>query len=335
MTRVLLITGGAGYIGSRLIHDLALDPAFDDCLIRIYDNLQRETYRSLLDLPAAGRYQFIESDILDGAGLSLAMRDVWAVVHMAAIVRTPLAFGPPGWIEQVNHWGTAAVGRAAAEAGVAHLVYTSSAAVYGPVEAVSGAPAAAPRPLTEDAVPRPLGPYAESKLRGERQLLALAAAGRLPVTVLRLGSVFGWAPAVRFDAVANRLAFLAGVRRPLTVYGSGEQRRPLLHIADASQAIRFALTHADQMAGSVYNVVGENARVLDVVTALQALQPAAQVRFTEQDVLTHLSFAVDGSRLHELGWYPQVSLEAGLAGLLDHLRGFVPLAAAQTGAEDS
>ncbi len=334
MTRVILITGGAGYIGSRLIRDLGTDPLFDDCLIRIYDNLQRETYRSLLDLPAAGRYQFVEGDILDGAGLSLAMRGVWAVVHMAAIVRTPLAFGPPGWIEQVNHWGTAAVGRAAAEAGVTHLVYTSSAAVYGPSETVRGAPASAPRPFDEETVCRPLGPYAESKLRGERELGALHTAGRLPVTILRLGSVFGWAPAVRFDAMANRLAYLAGVHRPLTVYGAGEQRRPLLHVADASQAIRFALAHPEQTAGGVYNVVGENARVLDVVAALRALRPAVPVRFTEQDVLTHLSFVVDGGRLNALGWYPRVGLEAGLAELLEHLRGFVPFAAESWGLED-
>lgn len=327
MTRTILVTGGAGYIGSRLIRDLAGDPAFDDRLIRIYDNLQRDTCRSLLDLPAQGRYQFVEGDILDSTGLGLAMRDVWAVVHMAAIVRTPLAFGPSGWIEQVNHWGSAAVGRVAAEAGVAHLIYTSSAAVYGPVDAVAGSPASSPHPFDEGAICRPLGPYAESKLRGERELQALQAAGRLRVTVLRLGSVFGWAPAVRFDAVANRLAYLAGVRRPLTVYGAGEQRRPLLHVADASHAVRFALAHAEQVAGGLYNVVGENARVLDVVAALRALQPATQVHFTEQDVLTHLSLAVSGDRLNGLGWYPQVSLEAGLAELLDHLRGFVPFGA--------
>lgn len=324
MTRTILVTGGAGYIGSRLIRDLAEDPALNDCLIRIYDNLQRETHHSLLDLPAGGRYQFVEGDILDGAGLGLAMRDVWAVVHMAAIVRTPLAFGPPGWIGQVNHWGSATVGRAAAEAGVAHLIYTSSAAVYGPVDALAGSPTSALHPFDEGAICRPLGPYAESKLRGERELQALQAAGRLRVTVLRLGSAFGWAPAVRFDAVANRLAYLAGVGRPLTVYGTGEQRRPLLHVADASHAIRFALAHAEQVVGETYNVVGENARVLDMVAALRALRPSTQVRFTEQDVLTHLSLAVSGSRLSGLGWYPQVGLEAGLAELLDHLRGFVP-----------
>lgn len=327
MTRVILITGGAGYVGSRLIRDLASVPAFEDCLIRLYDNLQRETYRALLDLPTQGRCQFVEGDILDSAGLSLAMQGVWAVVHMAAIVRTPLAFGPPGWIEQVNHWGTATVGRVAAEAGVAHLIYTSSAAVYGPVEGAVGAADESPRPFDEETVPRPLGPYAESKLRGERELEALGATGRLRVTILRLGSVFGWAPAVRFDAVANRLTYLAGVHRPLTVYGAGEQRRPLLHVADASHAIRFALAHPEQTAGGVYNVVGENARVLDMVEALRALRPEVQVRFTEQDVLTHLSFAVDGSRLNGLGWYARVSLEAGLAELLDHWRGFVPFIA--------
>jgi UDP-glucose 4-epimerase len=114
------------------------------------------------------------------------------------------------------------------------------------------------------------------------------------------------------------------------VYGDGKQTRPQLHVSDASGVIRFALAHPDQMAGSVYNVVGENASVLALVDALRALRPGVDVRYTEQDVLTHLSFAADGSRLNGLGWYPQVSLEAGLAELLDHMRAFEPFRSAGT-----
>ncbi len=324
MSRVILVTGGAGYIGSRLIRDLASDPAFDDCTIRVVDNLQRETYATLLDLPPGGRYQFIEGDILDNTGMRRALAGVWAVVHMAAIVRTPLAFGPPGWVEQVNHWGTANLGEAAAAAGVEHFIYTSSAAVYGPVDATGDVPFKHPAPFKEQDICRPVGLYAESKLRGERSLMAMHQAGRLPVTILRLGPVFGLAPAVRFDAVANRFAYLASVHRALTVYGTGKQRRPQLHVADASRAIRFALTHAEPMIGQVVNVVGENVTIGDIVAAIKALRPGVGVRYTEQDVLTHLSFAIDGSKLNALGWYPQVSLEAGLADLLDHMSGFVP-----------
>jgi UDP-glucose 4-epimerase len=324
MSRTILITGGAGYIGSRLIRDLATDPAFDDCTFRIYDNLQRETYTTLLDLPDTGRYQFIEGDILDLASVRRALDGVSAVVHMAAIVRTPLSFGPPGWVEQVNHWGTANLADAAAAAGVDCFVYASSTAVYGPVDAVGARSIQESPPFAEHDIARPVGLYAESKLRGEKRLLALQAAGKLHTCVLRLGSVFGYAPAVRFDAVANRFAYLASVHRALTVYGSGEQRRPQVHIADASGAIRFALTHCDTMAGAIYNVVGENVTVLELVEALRGLRPDLNVRYTEQDVLTHLSFAANGDKLNALGWYPAVSLEAGLAELLNHMRGFAP-----------
>jgi UDP-glucose 4-epimerase len=318
MSRTILVTGGAGYIGSRLIRDLAADPALADCTIRIYDNLQRETYVTLIDLPQNSRFQFVEGDILDNVGVRRALDGVWAVVHMAAIVRTPLSFGPPGWVEQVNHWGTANLIEAAAAAGVQTLIYTSSAAVYGPMDAVGG------QPFREGDFCRPVGLYAESKLRAERHVRVANEQGRMLSVILRLGTVFGLAPAVRFDAVANRFAYLAGIHRPLTIYGAGDQVRSQLHVSDASSAIRFALTHAEQMAGRTYNVVGENVSVLGVVEAIRALRPATGVRYTEQDVLTHLSFAIDGSQLNGLGWYPQVSLEVGLAELLDHMRGFAP-----------
>jgi len=318
MSRTILVTGGAGYIGSRLIRDLAADPALAGCTIRVYDNLQRETYATLLDLPRCGCFQFIEGDILDNAGVRRALDGIWAVIHMAAIVRTPLSFGPPGWVEQVNHWGTANLIDAAAAAGVQVFIHTSSAAVYGPMDTIGG------QPFREGDYCRPVGLYAESKLRAERHVRAAAEQGRLQTAILRLGTVFGHAPAVRFDAVANRFAYLAGVHRALTVYGAGDQVRPQLHVSDASSAIRFALAHPDQLAGETVNVVGENVTILGLVEAIRALRPSIDVRYTEQDVLTHLSFAIDGSQLNALGWYPQVSLEAGLAELLDHMHGFAP-----------
>ena len=107
ISKAILITGGAGYIGSKLIRDLANDEAFQDYVIRIYDNMQRETHTALLELPDSGRYEFIEGDILDNASVRRVMQGVEEVVHLAAIVRTPLSFGPGNWIEQVNHWGTA------------------------------------------------------------------------------------------------------------------------------------------------------------------------------------------------------------------------------------
>ena len=302
--KCVLVTGGCGYIGSQLIRDLVGDEYVGAVKVRILDNLQREGYQALMDLPPEGDYEFVEGDILDPIVVRRCLTDVDAVVHLAAVVRTPLSFDHPAWTEQVNYWGTVQLVEACLEAGVRRFIFTSSASVYGP----GG-------PFDEMAVCRPIGPYAQSKLRAERAVLSAVERGLEP-TVLRLGTVFGYAPTMRFDAVANRFAYLAGVGRPLTVYGTGEQMRPFVHVRDASAAIRFCLGYPSETTAEIFNVVGENASILDLVEAVRATKPAVRVRYTEQDVLTHFSFAVDGGKLERLGWRPQYTLEAGMAEVI-------------------
>lgn len=300
----VLVTGGAGYIGSRLIRDMALDPRFSDYTIRIYDNLQRQHFCGLMDLPTDGRYEFIEGDILDRLNLGRAMRGAQTVVHMAAIVKTPLSFDHPEWTEQVNHWGTASVVDCALSAGVPRLLYVSSASVYGP----GG-------PFRETDACRPIGPYAISKLKGEGEAI------RSPFTIVRLGTVFGNAPAMRFDGIANRLVYLVGVGRPLVIYGSGEQIRPLIHVQDASTVLRLCM--GDPRAeGQVINAVTMNPSANQIARTVQAIAPDASTRYTDQDILTEISFQVDSTKLIEMGFRPQFSLEQGLREMLARWRGF-------------
>lgn len=328
---VVLVTGGLGYLGSQFLRSAAEPLA--GRTVRVLDNLATRGERALVDLPAGCRYEFVEGDVLDPGVMRYALRGVGTVIHLAGVVRTPMSFEHPTWMRQVNTWGTAALAEASLQAGVQRLVFASSTAVYGP----GG-------PFDEAATCRPVGPYATSKRAAEEAVLA-AAARDLTVSVLRLGMLYGHAPCARFDGFVNRLLFLAGTGRAMTVYGRGEQRRPIVHVHDAATAVLLAATadagrarrdgepsalrhppRALAAGADIVNVVEANASVLDVVAAIQAARPLAKVRFAEQDVLSHLSFLVDGERLRHAGWCPALRLQDAVhaeLGRFTHL-GAVP-----------
>jgi UDP-glucose 4-epimerase len=269
--------------------------------IRILDNMQQGGYQGLMALPEEGRYEFVEGDILDPVTMRRAVAGAEAVVHMAAIVTTPFSFDHPAWTEQVNHWGTTQLVEHCLAAGVSRFIYASSASVYGPGTV-----------LSEKDPCQPVGPYAQSKLRAEQALLTAMERGLRP-TVLRLATVFGYAPTMRFDAVANRLAYLGGVGRSLTVYGTGRQIRPLIHVRDASEAIRFCLARATETEGEIFNVVGENASILDLVEAVRQTKPDIRLQYTEQHMMARLSLTMNGDKFEALGWAARYSIEAGMA----------------------
>lgn len=302
----LLVTGGLGYLGSRLLRDVA--GAFPGAHVRVLDNLHTHGQRALMELPEGASYEFVEGDVLDPGVTRYALRDVDAVIHLAALVRTPMSFEHPTWTLQVNHWGTSALAEACLKADVRRLVFASSTAVYGP----GG-------PFDETAACRPLGPYAESKRGAERALEGARERG-LDVSVLRLGMLYGPAPVLRFDGFVNRLAFLAGTGRPLTVHGDGAQRRPVLHVEDASRAL-LAQVAAD-LPTPLANVVEASLSVREVADALTRARPGVRVLMTDQDVLNYLSFEVDAARLRGTGWAPRRRLEEALAELLERFVGF-------------
>jgi UDP-glucose 4-epimerase len=300
----ILITGGCGYLGSRLLRDLGADPEFASRTVRVLDNLQSGSYTALFDLPAGSGLRFLEADLLDPASLRFAMTGIETVVHLAAVVTTPMHVAHDRAMEQVNHWGTANLVSACVESGVRRLVYASSHAVYG-----------AGGPHAEDAACRPAGSYAMSLRSAE--LAVLAGAGRgLAARVLRFGSFYGDAPVPRFHTVANRLAMLAALGKPVTIYGTGRQRRPVISVADASAALRFVLRRAEDLPAAV-NVAEGNPSVLEIAEAIRRVRPETQVHYTEQDVLTHLSFEMTSSHLEALGWQPAVRIEEGLGRLME------------------
>lgn len=311
-----LVTGGCGYLGSHLLRAFAQDARFAGTTVRILDNFSTGRYEALLDLPGGVDFQLIEGDLLDPAACRRALDGVDAVVHLAAIHSPPFAFNHPPATVQVNQWGTARLVEHCHEAGVERLVFASSASVYG-----NGGP------FNEADAPRPVGPYAQSKLGAEHAVLA---AESLDGTVLRLGMLYGGsAPVIRFDTFPNHFAYLASVGRAISVPGSGAQLRPVLHVEDAARALLFALSH-DATSANTYNVAERDVDLSDAAAIVAKLAPDGRVVETDQEYSQQVSLSVDGSRFASAGWRARQTLEVGLSELMDRMRGLRPVRASMS-----
>lgn len=221
----VLITGGAGYVGTALLENLALRSDIDEIII--YDNLSRGNYNLFLNkqLKSDGNVTFVQGDILDTRSLKAALNTVDTVFHLAARVISPYANLDPHIYEQVNHWGTAEVVSAVEESAVDKLIYLSSTSVYGDTVGLG----------SEQTVPRPRTFYGTSKLRGEKHVNRLVKKGR--ATIIRAGNVYGFSPSMRFDAVLNRFAFEANFSKRISIQGSGMQSRAFIHVDALSRVL--------------------------------------------------------------------------------------------------
>ena len=178
-------------------------------------------------------------------------------------------------------------------------------------------------PIQESDPCHPISPYAISKHRAEDEV-RLGGKRGLQATILRLGTVFGVAPAMRFDAVANRLAYQAGVGHPLVLLGSGKQVRPMIHIRDASEVIRFCLT-TPGTEGETFNAATCHPSMNELAQLLQSLHPGTEIRYTDQDMITEISYLVDSAKLERLGFRARFSLEDGMREVLARWQGFRPI----------
>ena len=278
----VLITGGAGYVGTKLVKHLVSDPEIEKIIV--YDNLSKGHHNFFL----GNRYehkekiQSVRGDILDTRLMNKLMKDCDVVVHLAAIVTTPFANTDPHFYEQVNHWGTAEVVYAAEESDISKLIYLSSTSVYGASDHVSD----------EATTPAPSTFYGISKLRGEEHVNRLAE--KKNALNVRGGNVYGYSKSMRFDAVINRFMFDANFTNRIQINGNGKQSRAFIHV-DALAA-SLAQTVTKDVPSGTYNLVDKNLQILDIVDVLKEIYPSLEFIFTNQHMnLRELKINPDSS----------------------------------------
>lgn len=305
----IVVTGGLGHIGSRLIR--ALPDAFPGAEIAILDNLSTQRFPSLFDLPSAARYRFIEADVTT-APLEPLLAGADAIVHLAALTDAAGSFAIRDKIERENFAATERVARACVAAG-ASLVLASSTSVYGTQKS------RVDEDCSADEL-KPQSPYAETKLREEALIGELARAHGLKAIIFRFGTIFGVSPGMRFHTAVNKFCWQATMGQPLTVWRTAyDQKRPYLDLGDATRAVVFALQQK-LFDARVYNAVTANHTVGDVVEAIRRHIPSLKVTFVDEKIMNQLSYEVDNARLRAKGFAFKGSLAQGIADTLALLR---------------
>lgn len=303
----VLVTGGAGFIGSHLVDRLvALGSR-----VRVIDDLSTGKAENLAQV--ADEVEMLHGSILDSDLLSLAFKGVETVFHLAAVVSVSRTVEDPIGTDRVNGSGTLMVLDAAVK-NRAKVVFSSSAAVYGD----------GPEPVKrEDLEPRPLSPYGVQKLTGERYLACFAALHGLKGHSLRYFNVYGprQDPANPYSGVISIFANHASAGRPLTIFGDGNQTRDFIYVGDVVEA-NLAAAVSDDGSGCPVNIAtGSTMNLNELAEVIKKISGSASPVEHEQERAGDIRYSrADVARARErLGFVSRVSMQNGLERTLANL----------------
>ena len=306
MPNKVLVTGGAGFIGSHLSEELVARGYH----VIILDNLSTGKLANITGLLKGSNIELVQDSVTNLPLLRKIFQDVKYIFHLAAVTRITSSIEDPLTNDEINVGGTLKVLLAARDNTVKKVVYASSAAIYG----------AAKPPHKEDMLPNPLSPYATTKLAGEYYCDNFSRIYGLPTVALRYFNVYGprQDPFSQYAGVIP--VFIDRINRdlPPTIFGDGNQTRDFIFVKDVVQANILA---AEKDVTGTFNIgTGRNITINQLTGAVQQLirknlppvysepQPG-EVRYSQADI----------TRAGNFGYKPKWSLEDGLAETLTFL----------------
>jgi len=296
-SRRVLVTGGAGFIGSHLTRML-LERNYH---VRVLDRF--DYGRAGLNGLVHPRLEVLCGDVCSSRDVSRALRDVHGVIALAAIVGDPACNLDPEETINLNYTATKVLVEACNFYGVQRVVFASSCSVYG---------ASNQDVLTEHSRLNPVSLYARTRVLSENILFDRA--GDVEPVVLRLSTVFGLSPRMRFDLVVNTLTVRAVVDGKIAIFG-GSQWRPNVHCRDAARAFITALeAPAGLVAGEIFNVGGDtlNHTIADLGDMVAEIVGGVQVT-QQQDVADLRDYRVSFEKIRKtLDFEPEMSVAAGI-----------------------
>lgn len=307
MTRKILVTGGAGYIGSILTRDL-IDKDYD---VIVYDK-GLFGFDSIKNIDFSDSLEIIQGDIRNPDLLSSTLTKVDDVIHLAALVGEPACSEDPDETIEVNLQSTVTIKRLCNEYDVNRLIFLSTCSVYGDEDN---------EPLTETAKTRPISAYSQTKRLAEQSLLDDGDYNFNPV-ILRLATVYGLSYRPRFDLSINHLTKKAVLQGEGKIYG-GDQWRPFIHVNDISRAICNILSSdIRETANQIFNVGGndENYQMKEIGRILDQIVRDARIE-VDPSMVDERSYRCSFNKIQDtIGFKPKLSVHDGIIQMQDALK---------------
>jgi len=297
----VLLTGGAGFIGSILARSL-LDEGH---MVRIMDNITYglDPIRSINLNP---NLELMHGDIRTPTDVNKALEGVDSVIHLAAIVGDPACAVQADKAIEINYLSTLRIAKTAKDKGIGKFIFASTCSVYGASNDV----------LSENSELEPKSLYAETKMLAEKGILDIAGENFQP-KILRLGTLYGLSYRPRFDLVINYLTGKIINENKALIFG-GEQWRPFLHVEDAVGAFLFTLKNYDKMAEDTFNVGAndQNYQMSDIGKIFQDIFPKSDIQKVDK-IKDPRSYRVNFNRIETYGFLLKKEIKPTIIELRD------------------
>lgn len=303
--RRVLVVGGAGYLGSVLCRKL-LAKGYKVRVLDIF--LFGEG--PLEGLYPDKNFEVLRGDIRNIGTLSQALRGVDAVVHLAAVVGDPASQKMPLDTIETNYLASRAIAEACKYHQINRFIFASTCSVYG----------IGKEKLDEQSPLNPVSLYARSKIKSEVALLGMIDENFSP-TIMRMSTLYGLSPRMRFDLVVNVLTKNAVTKKEIRIFG-GEQYRPLLHVSDAAEAyIKCLEAPMESIRGEVFNVGSDsqNYKIKDIGSLIAEMIPGTNVVVSKNEADVR-DYFVDFSKIRRvLGFDTQKAVKDGITEIKEAL----------------
>lgn len=310
--KTVLVTGGAGYVGSVLVPSL-LENGY---AVKVFDLFWygENVFGQCNSHPGLQR---VRADIRDVKALRAALKGVDSVIHLACISNDPSFELDPALGKSINFDAFRPLVASAAEQGVKRFIYASSSSVYG-VKSVPD--------VREDSVPEPLTDYSRFKLECEKILIETASDDPMIRVIVRPATVCGYAPRMRLDLTVNILTIHALVNRRIRIFG-GKQLRPHINIRDMARVYEMFLeAPAERVHCVPFNAGYQNSSVEDTARVVMNVlgDTSISVEYVPTDDMR--SYHINSDRIRDiLGFKPKHNIEDAVSSIVDaHKAGLLP-----------